>query len=632
MNSIPMRDDLDDQPGVFAMSDEAQEDPFSSMFQVLYDVANRIGTGLGRRASNLDTVSDGLQQTLNAVEASVGIGRLFLVSALVGCATLIVFVGISAALRRMSRSASLLMRGHDLIWALLGSVAVGLVLARVVASGPSSFRTTLSIVAVATALAAFLLSGQRLLIRALSRHRPDLPSHRARRFVLHLNLVIGYAILGGAVLPILAAWGAGAGLRDVIATGGAALPVTLALMAIAFFNRHAIAALVAGPRPRSRRRAWIARHWPAILIVMFGITFAASQLAQTLGTPLPGLAVVTTLAFVIIIPLFDRILGVWTDSGRLHDRLPVARMALRMTARPAVLAIVGSVLLVLWFGPLIAARSGGVQHYASLATTLAILGLAATYAWNLITAASARALQHDDNAGTDDETLVPLTRFQTLAPLLAGIGRWTVAALAVLSALIMLGINVWPIVTGLSVFGIAIGFGSQALVKDVVSGIFFLVDDAFRQGEYIETSGAKGVVEKISIRSVSLRHQRGALATIPYGSIGKIQNFSRDWVIEKLLFRVALETDVEAVRKLFKKLGQELATDPELAPDLIEPFKSQGIAELEDGTLVVRGKFKAKAGRQSLIRRKVLAAVHHAFQEHGIRSVSKPLDPSRASR
>ena len=147
-------------------------------------------------------------------------------------------------------------------------------------------------------------------------------------------------------------------------------------------------------------------------------------------------------------------------------------------------------------------------------------------------------------------------------------------------------------------FGIAIGFGSQTLVKDVVSGLFFLIDDAFRLGEYIETPGAKGTVEKISVRSVSLRNARGALASVPYGQIGKMINFSRDWVIEKLVFRVAFDTDVDLVRKLFKKIGQEIADDPELNADLLEPFKSQGISAVEDGTLIIRGKFKASAGKQ----------------------------------
>ncbi|WP_318528312.1 hypothetical protein [Mesorhizobium sp. ZC-5] len=96
-------------------------------------------------------------------------------------------------------------------------------------------------------------------------------------------------------------------------------------------------------------------------------------------------------------------------------------------------------------------------------------------------------------------------------------------------------------------------------------------------------------------------------------------------MIEKLTFRVALDTDVEKVRKIFKKIGQDIMADPELAGDLLEPFKSQGISEVEDGTLVIRAKFKAKAGKQSMIRRAALTAVHRAFQENGIKAVPKPL-------
>ena len=89
-------------------------------------------------------------------------------------------------------------------------------------------------------------------------------------------------------------------------------------------------------------------------------------------------------------------------------------------------------------------------------------------------------------------------------------------SVTLLTILVAMGVNVLPIIGGLSIFGIAIGFGSQTLVKDVVSGLFFLIDDAFRLGEYIETPGAKGTVEKISVRSVSLRNARGATAVAPY--------------------------------------------------------------------------------------------------------------------
>ena len=103
-------------------------------------------------------------------------------------------------------------------------------------------------------------------------------------------------------------------------------------------------------------------------------------------------------------------------------------------------------------------------------------------------------------------------------------------------------------------------------------------------------------------------------------------------MIEKLKFRVALDTDVEKDRKIFNKIGQDIMTDPELRRRSAGTVQSQGISEVEDGTLVIRTKFKAKAGNQSMIRRAALTAAHPAFQENGIRAVPKPLtsDPIAA--
>ena len=109
--------------------------------------------------------------------------------------------------------------------------------------------------------------------------------------------------------------------------------------------------------------------------------------------------------------------------------------------------------------------------------------------------------------------------------------------------------------------GIAIGFGAQTLVKDVIGGVFFLVDDAFRVGEYIVSENYKGTVEAIGMRSLKLRHHRGPVYTVPYGEIKAVQNMSRDWVIDKLTIGVTYDTDLDKARKLIKKIGQELAED-----------------------------------------------------------------------
>lgn len=186
------------------------------------------------------------------------------------------------------------------------------------------------------------------------------------------------------------------------------------------------------------------------------------------------------------------------------------------------------------------------------------------------------------------------------------------------------GLPTYSIVTGLGVGGIAIGFGAQSLVRDVFSGIFFLIDDAFSVGEYVNIDGTAGTVDKISVRSLRLRHHLGALHVIPYGEIRKLTNNSRDWVIVKQKFTVPFETDLNMVRKLFKKIGQQMYEDnPYYAENIIEPFKLQGVYNVDDIGIVVRGKFMARPGTQFVIRKDIYNRVQKVFEENGIEFARK---------
>ena len=135
--------------------------------------------------------------------------------------------------------------------------------------------------------------------------------------------------------------------------------------------------------------------------------------------------------------------------------------------------------------------------------------------------------------------------------------------ITLLMVLSSLGIEIGPLIAGAGVVGVAIGFGAQTLVKDVIAGIFYLLDDAFRVGEYIQSGTYKGTVESFSLRSVKLRHHRGYLFTVPFGELGAVQNMSRDWVIDKFSINVDYQTDIEKARKIIKKIGQQFADDPE---------------------------------------------------------------------
>jgi small-conductance mechanosensitive channel len=161
------------------------------------------------------------------------------------------------------------------------------------------------------------------------------------------------------------------------------------------------------------------------------------------------------------------------------------------------------------------------------------------------------------------------------------------------------------------------------LVKDVVTGLFFLLEDAFRLGEYIDVGVAKGTVEAISIRSMKLRHHRGPLNTVPFGAVGTLTNHSRDWVVVKLRFRVTYDTDPAKVKRIVKSIGAELAADPEYGLFFLQPLKSQGVIEMDEFGMIVSVKYTTRPGDQFTIRREVYQRIRAAFDEAGIQFASR---------
>ncbi len=211
------------------------------------------------------------------------------------------------------------------------------------------------------------------------------------------------------------------------------------------------------------------------------------------------------------------------------------------------------------------------------------------------------------------------SRLATLLPLFRNFILIVVIVTIGLIALLQMGINVSPLFAGAGVAGLAIGFGAQSLVRDIFSGAFFLVDDAFRKGEYIDVGDVRGTVEKISVRSFQLRHHLGLLHTIPFGEIKVLTNFSRDWVMMKLPLRVTYDTDVEKVRKLIKQLGLELLEDPIIGENFLQPLKSQGVIEMQDSAMIIRVKFMTKPGDQWVIRKRVFQDIRDLFAREGIK-------------
>ena len=302
-------------------------------------------------------------------------------------------------------------------------------------------------------------------------------------------------------------------------------------------------------------------------------------------------------------------------SSEEERRVARFRAAIRGFLRLLAAGILLMWILNLWGVDVGAARTVLRAGFSILVTTLA-----AYVIWHLTSTAIEKKLRlelpdddedHDEGGagGSRRGTLLVLLRKFILTVLVVCVGA------IILSAL---GVDVGPLFAGAGIVGLAVGFGAQTLVKDIISGIFFLIDDAFRVGDYIKTGNAKGTVEHISIRSIRLRHHRGMVLTIPFSQMKEVTNFTRDYIIMKLDYRVKYDTDVEKVRKIVKKINKEIMKDEELGPNLLDKIKSGGVKALDDSAMIMRIKFKAVPGEQFLLRREIFKKLREKFAEAGI--------------
>lgn len=262
----------------------------------------------------------------------------------------------------------------------------------------------------------------------------------------------------------------------------------------------------------------------------------------------------------------------------------------------------------------------GREVTRSLFSILLIL-LLGYVTWEFAKAWIDRKIKEEMPAGQDemdDEGGAGGSRSVTLLLLLRKFILMVLIVFVGLTILSSLGVNIGPLIAGAGIFGLAIGFGAQTLVKDIISGIFFLIDDAFRIGDYVESGSMKGTVEQISLRSMRLRHPRGMINTIPFGDLSSVTNFSRDYIITKLNFQVRYDTDVDKVRKIIKKIDEEIRKNPEIGKSLLGKIKSQGVKSLDDSAMVMRVKFKSIPGEQFIIQREVYRLLQEKFRKAGI--------------
>ncbi len=226
----------------------------------------------------------------------------------------------------------------------------------------------------------------------------------------------------------------------------------------------------------------------------------------------------------------------------------------------------------------------------------------------------------DDDNGSDDEWggAAAKGRAYTLLPMLRRFIGTILLAMVTLTIVSALGVNIGPLLAGAGVVGLAVGFGAQKLVADMFSGFFYLLDDAFRVGEYIEAGTISGIVENITLRNVMLRHHRGMLQIVPHSDLGPITNYMRGGIVVKFNLDFPYDADIDQIRKIVKRVGQSMLEDEELASDFIRPVKSQGVREITNSVMTIRIKFTARPGAHFVIRREAYRRITDALRAKGI--------------
>lgn len=418
------------------------------------------------------------------------------------------------------------------------------------------------------------------------------------------------------------------------------LAVHVYLAILVWRYRYAFSDMMRGKEAVTRGEEWVARIFPYFcLALVIGTWWIVNMLVSYRAFELLGTAPhYKTMGLLFFAPLMDTAIRglVWHLVPPMQGEGAVAERAYEATKRSYIrigrIIVFGIVLIEVagfWgMTPQSIATAGvGAQVAARLIEFLMILSVGyliyevVSLYINRKLAAEMTASGYDpdnEEMGGGDGGGAGGSRLSTVLPLILAVSRVAIIILFLLLGLSNIGIDTTPLLAGAGIVGLAIGFGAQKLVTDVVSGIFFLVDDAFRTGEYVEVEGTVGTVEKISIRSMQLRHHKGPVHTIPYGEIPKITNYSRDWVIMKLRFTVPFDTDPNKVKKIFKKIGNEMIGEEAWQDDFLQPFKSQGVLEIDDVGMVIRGKFMAKPGKQFMIRKEIFNRVSAAFAENGI--------------
>src|SRR5437763_3238266 len=410
--------------------------------------------------------------------------------------------------------------------------------------------------------------------------------------------------------------------------------LVLAILGVVFIlqNRAVVAGWIEGSDTTesdglSRMRRRLAEIWHILAIVYFGAIYLAYALRVEGGSGFILRATLISLVVIVGARLLVRFIEQLSAQGfavapDLRARFPelekrTNRYLPILTGLSAVGIYALTFLLVLqawdihsfaWFETGLGRQTAGALLSIGLVLAIALA------VWELFSAAIERQL-----AGLVAHGAPRRARRRTLLPLLRTTLLCVIVAIAGLTVLSQIGVSIAPLLAGAGVVGVAVGFGSQALVKDVITGLFILIEDQIAVGDVVDLGKEhKGVVEAISIRTIRLRDQTGAVHTVPFSEVTTVKNMTKDYAYAVARISVAYGEDVDRVREVLRQVCDELNADEELGPWILDPFDYQGIDSLDEFSVALVLRVRTVAGKQFIVGRALNRLIKIAFEKHGI--------------
>jgi moderate conductance mechanosensitive channel len=317
--------------------------------------------------------------------------------------------------------------------------------------------------------------------------------------------------------------------------------------------------------------------------------------------------------------LFRREIRIAGDDDRLmtgfERRISRYWPALGVLVRVLLLAFVALGLLEVWgLGTLswLFSESGNLVIGHMLTVTVIILITLAL--WELISFLIERSVSEQDEEGE----LKLSNRTRTLLNIVRNSVLVFLSVIALFLILSELGLNVGPLLAGAGVIGLAIGFGSQKLVQDIITGMFVLMGDTMRVGDVVEVAGRSGVVEQMSLRTVALRDLAGAVHTIPYSAIDTVMNYTKDFSYALIDMGVAYRENVDEVIEVLRQLGEEMNRDPHFRRVILEPLEILGVDAFTGSAIMIRIRFKTRPLKQWEVAREFRRRIKNRFDQLGI--------------